>query len=514
METIEISMEIIIAVYAITTIIALLVGYFARKYFARRQKNTLEAKVAKALSEAKEERRQILLKAKDEALKIREIAKQEEIERQRQFLQFEKRLDEREKILNRQLEELENKANILRSKVKEIRKAKEEIAGVRREQIIMLEKIAKLTRKEAEKKLLDNIAEEIKEDLKKRIHKLEMMEREVLEKKAKEILSTVVQKVAVAHTAETTTTVVDLPSDDMKGRIIGREGRNIRTIEELTGTEIVVDDTPGAIVVSGFSPVRRQIAKLALDKLISDGRIHPARIEEAVSEAKERINAAIKEAGEAVVYDLGVTGLDPRLVLLLGRLRFRTSYGQNVLKHSLEVAHLSALLAAELGADVNIAKKAGLLHDIGKAVDHEIKGSHVEIGLNILKKFGVDEEVIKAMKSHHEEYPYETLESVIIQTADAISASRPGARKDTYENYIQRLDELEKVANSFKGVEKSYAIQAGHEIRIFVSPENISDLQAKKMAREIADKIEEELKYPGEIKVNVIRETRVIEVAR
>ncbi len=507
-------MEIIIAAYAVTTIIALLLGYFIRKYLARKQRDTIEEKVARALAGAKEERKQILLKAKDEALKIREAAKREETERQRQFLQLERRLDEREKILNRKLNELEDKANILRAKVKGIKKAREEIDELKKEQLAKLEKIAKLSQKDAQEKLLEKVEEEMKDNLAKKIHKLENLEKEVLEKKARDILSTVIQKCAVGHTAETTTTVVDLPNDEMKGRIIGREGRNIRTIEELTGTEIVVDDTPGAIVVSGFSPIRRQITKLALDKLIADGRIHPARIEEAVKEAKEKVNASIKEAGEAVTYDLGITGLDPRLIQLLGRLRFRTSYGQNVLKHSLEVAHLAALLAAELGADVNVAKKAGLLHDIGKAVDHEIKGSHTDIGINILKKFGVDKEIIDAMKSHHEEYPYETTESIIVQTADAISASRPGARKGTYEDYIQRLDELEKIASSFEGVEKSYAIQAGHEIRVFVSPESISDLQAKRLARQIADKIEEELSYPGEIKVNVIRETRASETAR
>ena len=305
-----------------------------------------------------------------------------------------------------------------------------------------------------------------------------------------------------------------MPNDDIKGRIIGKEGRNIRTLERLTGVELIVDDTPETIIISGFDIVRRHIAKLALEKLIIDGRIQPARIEDAVLKAKEEINEKIKEAGEAAVYDAGIVGLDPKLVWLLGRLRFRTSYGQNVLMHSLEVCHLAGALSAEVGADIVVAKKGGLLHDIGKAVDHEIEGSHVDIGMRLLDKYGVSQPVIDAMKSHHEEYPYETIESRIVQAADAISASRPGARKDTVENYLQRLAELEQVASSFAGVEKAYAIQAGREVRVFVTPDKIDDYSAKKLARDIANRIQEDLKYPGEIKVTLIRETRVIEYAR
>jgi len=335
-----------------------------------------------------------------------------------------------------------------------------------------------------------------------------------LEKKARSIMSQAMQRYAGSHASETTTSTVAIPSDELKGRIIGREGRNIKTLERLAGIEVIVDDTPEAIVISGFNPVRREIARLALERLIEDGRIHPTRIEEAVNFAKTEVNNKIKEAGEAAAYDVGVAGLDPKLIQLIGRLRFRTSYGQNVLLHSLEVAHLAGALAAELGANVSVAKKAGLLHDIGKAVDHEVQGTHIEIGINILKKFGIEKAVIDAMKSHHEDYPFESNEAMIIGAADALSASRPGARKDTLEDYLKRLEDLEKVATSFENVERAYAIQAGREIRVFVKPDQIDDLGSMKLARSIADKIEQELKYPGEIKVNVLRETRAMEMAR
>jgi ribonuclease Y len=342
---------------------------------------------------------------------------------------------------------------------------------------------------------------------------LERESSEVLDKKARDLLSLAIERCASSHATEITTTTVSLPSDEMKGRIIGREGRNIKTIEQLTGTEIIVDDTPEAITVSGFSPIRRHVAKRALEKLILDGRIHPGRIEEAVEQAKKDLAIDIKKAGEEAVYELGVAGLDPKLVQILGRLKYRTSFGQNALKHSVEVAHLSALLAEELGANVTVAKKAGLLHDIGKAVDHEVTGTHPEIGKDIAKKFNLPEEIIIPIATHHEDAP-PTLEAVIVKVADAISGARPGARKDTYEQYLQRLEDLEKVATSFDGIEKAYAIQAGREIRVFVAPDKIDDLAALKLAQAIAKKIEEELKYPGEIKVNVIREKRIIEYAR
>ena len=346
------------------------------------------------------------------------------------------------------------------------------------------------------------------------MQKLERAGIEKYEKRAKEILASAIQKYALSQAQDLTTTMVSIPSDDLKGRIIGKEGRNIRTLERLTGVEIVVDETPETVLISGFDPIRRQIAKLALEKLVQDGRIQPARIEEIVHKVEAEIATQIKESGERAIYETGIVDLDPKIVQLLGRLRFRTSYGQNVLLHSIEMVFLAEAIASELGADVRIAKKAALLHDIGKAVDHQIQGSHVDIGIRILEKFNVEKEVIDAMKSHHEEYPAESLEAVIVQVADQISGSRPGARKDTLEHYIKRLQDLENIANAFAGVDKSYAIQAGREIRVFVNPGEIDDLRAKKLSKEIARKIQEELKYPGEIKVTVIRENRIVEYAR
>ncbi len=388
------------------------------------------------------------------------------------------------------------------------------IYTTREKELQNLERISGLPREQAKEELFRLAEIQYQKDLFEQLKKLEGTRKEEIEKKAREIMVGAMQRFDISQITDVTTTTVSLPSDDMKGRIIGKEGRNIKTLERLTGVDVIVDETPETIIISGFDPVRRQIAKLALEKLMADGRIQPARIEEMVERAKDEINTKTKEAGEAAVYDAGVVGLDPRLIQLIGRLRFRTSFGQNVLLHSLESAHLAGMLAAELGADVSVVKKAALLHDIGKAVDHEVPGTHVDIGKRILEKFGMDERVIKAMQSHHEEYPYETLESRIVQAAEAISAARPGARKETLENYLKRLEELEKIATAFDGVEKAYAIQAGREIRVFVTPEKIDDMKAYKLAKDIAQEIEKELKYPGEIKVMVIRETRAIEYAR
>lgn len=487
-------------------------GYQLRKVLAVKKRDRIETKVETLINEAKAKQKEILLKANDKALKIIEEAKQEERERQQELVRSQKRLEQRESLFDQKLLDLESKKQDLLEKVEKVERLKEEIAKVKEEQLAKLEKIAALSKEEAKQILLDNTEKDMKEDLVARIKKLSNQAAEELDKKAKEILSLAIQRCAASHAAETTTTTIDLPTDEMKGRIIGREGRNIRTIEQLTGTEIIIDDTPQAITISGFSPIRRHVAKKALEKLILDGRIHPARIEEAIDAAKKELAIEIKKAGEDALYDLGITGLDPKLVQVLGRLRYRTSYGQNILQHSLEVAHLSALLAEELGADITIAKKGGLLHDIGKAVDHEVAGGHPEIGYDILKKFGLPEEITYITKGHHEDQP-KTLEAIVVKVADAISGARPGARKDTYEQYLQRLEELEKVAASFVGVEKAYAIQAGREIRIFVIPEEIDDLAAIKLAKEVAKKIEQELKYPGEIKVSVIRETRIIEYA-
>lgn len=489
-------------------------GYLVRQTIARKRLDTAEGKIEKMNEEAEKKSQELVLNAKNKAVEILEEAKKKEKEREDQILRSEQRLEKREIAIDQKTEEIEKNRKVLEQKVEEVRKIRLEAEDARARELERLEKIAGLSKEQAKTILLQLTEEENRDALAERIAKIERQGVEEIEKRAKNIMTSVIQKYAGSHAAEVVTTTVSIPSDEVKGRIIGREGRNIKALEKMTGVEIIVDDTPEAVVISGFDPVRRETCRIALEKLIGDGRIHPTRIEEAVEYAKKEIDNKIKEAGEAAVYDLGIAGLEPKLVYLLGRLRYRTSYGQNVLLHSLEVAHLSGALAAELGADVTVAKKAGLLHDIGKAVDHEIQGTHVEIGMKIMEKFGMQKEIIDAMKSHHEDYPFETPESFIIAAADAISASRPGARKDTLEKYLKRLEELETTANSFAGVERTYAIQAGREIRVFVKPEEIDDLGALKLAREIADKIEQDLKYPGEIKVNVLRETRSVEYAR
>jgi ribonucrease Y len=499
---------------AVALLLGAVAGYFLRQFIARHQKDALELKTKKLLLDAKETARQELDGAKLRAEKIIEEAKAEQKERERDIRKLEERithkdeaLEKREQVISKDTEEIKEKFE----KVKEIRENVEKLEVEKKGE---LEKISKLTEEEAKAILLGELDKKYEGDFLSRIQKLEQFGMAKLEQKSRDILASTIQRIASSTASEVTVTSVTIPSDDLKGKIIGKEGRNIRAIERATGVEIIVDDTPGAILISSFDPVRRQIARVAIENLILDGRIQPARIEEMVEKAKAEIEKTIKEAGEKASYDVGLLDIDPRLLMLVGRLKFRTSYGQNVLQHSVEMAHVSGMLASELGADVTIAKKGALLHDIGKAVDHEIQGTHVEIGRRILQKFNVDNRIIQAMQSHHEEYPYETLESIIVQTADAISASRPGARRDTVENYIKRLEDLEHIATSFPGVEKAYAIQAGREIRIFVTPESVSDLEAKKLARDTADRIESELKYPGEIKVNVIRESRTIEYAR
>ena len=495
-------------------VIGSILGYYARRSIAKRQSQTVEAKLEKLISEAKIEARDIIFRAKEKAVKALDELKKEEQRRSDEYARTRRRLEQREELLDRKEGEVKNEEENLKLKVEQIKKVREEINELREKEIKNLEKIAGFSQDKAKEELLKLVETQYQKDLFEQLKKLEGGGREELEKKAREIMAAAMQRFDSSQITEMTTTAVSLPSDEMKGRIIGKEGRNIKTLERLTGVDVIVDETPETIVISGFDPVRRQVAKLALEKLMADGRIQPARIEEMVEKAKEEINVKIKEAGEIAVYDAGVIGLDPRLIQLLGRLRFRTSFGQNVLMHSLESAHLAGMLAAELGGDVAVAKKAALLHDIGKAVDHEVSGSHVEIGKRILEKFGIDEAVVKAMQSHHEEYPYETLESRIVQAAEAVSAARPGARKETLENYLKRLEELEKIATAFEGVDKAYAIQAGREIRVFVTPEKIDDMKAYKLAKDIACEIEKELKYPGEIKVTVIRETRAIEYAR
>ncbi len=490
------------------------VGYFGRQTIAKNQLDTAESKVAKLLEDAKIESKETLLNAKDKAVKILDEAKKEEKKRSEELRGMERRLEQKEQGLDQKVSNLEKERKNLQGKAQEIKRIREEILQVKQQQIERLEKISGMNKEEAKKVLLKLTEKENKDEIVKVIGQLERDKKEQIEEEAKNMMSLAMQRYAGTHVAETTTSTVALPSDEIKGRIIGREGRNIKALEALTGVEIIVDDTPEAIVISGFDPMRREIARMALNYLIEDGRIHPTKIEDSVEKAKKEINKKIKESGEAAVYDLGLVGIDPRLIQLLGKLRYRTSYGQNVLLHSLEVAHISGALAAELGLDVTKAKKAGLLHDIGKAVDHEIQGTHVELGISILKKFGQSEDVIDAMKSHHEDYPFKNNLGLVIAAADALSASRPGARKDTLEKYLKRLEELETLVLSYGEVQKCYAIQAGREIRVFVNPEKIDDLEALKLAKGIAQRIEEELNYPGEIKVNVIRETRSVEYAR
>jgi len=494
-------------------VVGALAGYFVRKMQATSKMKGAETKAEKIIAEAKTKQSEVLLEAQTKALSIIEEAKKEDNRRRSEISELQSRLEKRETVFSQKLLELQDKQQQLYDKVNKVEEIKEKIKEIKEEQLTKLEKIAQMTKDEAKTVLFNNVESEIKEDLLTRINKLEKESNESLEEKSRDLLAGTMQRLASTYTAEITTTSVELPSDEMKGRIIGREGRNIKVIEQLTGTEIIVDDTPNVITVSGFSSIRRHIAKRALDKLILDGRIHPTKIEDAIEQAKKELAVDIKKAGEEAMYELGITGFDPKLVQIIGRLKYRTSYGQNALRHSVEVAHLSGMLAEELGADVSLAKKGGLLHDIGKAVDHEVQGTHPEIGANIGKKFGLSEDIIAPIETHHDDRP-KGLISIIVKVADAISAARPGARHDSFEQYIYRLEELEKIATSFDGVDKAYAIQAGREIRVFVEAEKVDDLGSRNVAKEIALKIEQELKYPGEIKVSVIREMRVIEYAR
>ncbi len=502
--------------YVIAAIVAV-GGFFIGSWFHQkktsRQAENAQNKAEKILSDARSKEKDLLLKAQDKALKIIDEAKQEENQRRKEINGLQSRLEQRETSFSQKLLDLQDKQQKLYDKVNEVQEIKERIKSIKEEQLSKLEEVAKLSQEDAKDLLLKNVEEKSMEDLMVRIKKMEESTNDQLGEKAKDIMALAMQRMVSSYTVELTTTTIDLPNDEMKGRIIGREGRNIKAIEQMTGVEIIVDDTPNAITVSGFSLIRRHIAKKTLDYLIKDGRIHPTKIEDAVEMAKKELAVDIKKAGEEAMYEVGVTGFDPKLVQILGRLKYRTSYGQNTLSHSIEVAHLAAMLAEELGADVTLAKKGGLLHDIGKAVDHEVQGNHTEIGRDIAKKFNLPAEIIAPIATHHEDQP-DGLISVIVKVADAISSARPGARSDSHENYIQRLEELEKIATSFDGIEKAYAIQAGREVRVFVKPDTIDDLKAHNLARDIAKKIETELKYPGEIKINVIRETRVTEYAR
>ena len=489
-------------------------GYLLRLLISLGKKGSLELDIKQMELSSKEEARRIISEAEARGEEITQKIQKEFKEREERIKKTEDRLAKREEFLDGRVLDLNKEAENVKKKNAEISSLRERASALVKARQAELSKVAGLSHAEAKNELLNTVQKEAEEDLLIRMQKLETEGEKKLEGRAKEILSTVIQRLAVSTASAMMGTTISLPSDELKGKIIGKEGRNIKAFERATGVEVIVDDTPNLITLSSFDSVRRAVAKLALDNLILDGRIQPAKIEEFVERAVAETNKIIKERGEQAAVECEVYNLDPKLISILGRLYFRTSYGQNVLDHSIEMSHLAGMIAQELGADVAVAKAGALLHDIGKALDHEVSGTHVDIGRRILARFNISEDIIKAMQSHHEEYPYETIESVIVQTADAISGSRPGARRDTAERYLKRLGDLEAIALSYEGVEKAYALAAGREIRIFVFPDEVTDLEAKNMAREIAIRVENELKYPGEIKVNVIREARSIEFAR
>jgi ribonuclease Y len=470
--------------------------------------------IDEALKTAETKKREALLEAKEESLRAKNEFERETKERRAELQRYEKRVLSKEETLDRKTEALEKKEARLSIKETELDRLKHEVEEFHERQLQELEKISGLTSEQAKEYLLKTVEEEVKHDTAMLIKELDSKAREEADKKAKDYVVTAIQRCAADHVAETTISVVQLPNDEMKGRIIGREGRNIRTLETLTGVDLIIDDTPEAVILSAFDPIRREVARIALEKLIVDGRIHPARIEEMVEKAQKEVDTMIRESGEAATLEVGVHGIHPELVKLLGKMRFRTSYGQNALKHSIEVAILSGLLAGEIGADVRLAKRAGLLHDIGKSVDHEMEGTHVQIGVDLCRKYKESPIVINAVEAHHQDVEFQSIISCIVQAADTISAARPGARRETLETYTNRLKQLEDITNSFKGVEKSFAIQAGREVRVMVIPEQISDADMVLLARDLSKKIESELEYPGQIKVNVIRESRVTDYAK
>ena len=504
----------VIAIGVGSGIFGLIAGYVIRWALTAGKKGSVEIEVKQMLLAGKEETQKIIQEAEKKAAKRAEEVRAQEKEKEREWKKTEERLVKKEELLDNRQTDIDKEVENIKGKAEEVRAIKVEIEERKRAVETELERVAGLSEEEAKQRLVEKIETRFEEDFRVRLQKLEREGIERLDRRAKDILSTSIQRLAASTAGDIMTTSVTIPNDEIKGKIIGKEGRNIRSFERVAGVELIVDDTPGTIVISAFDPVRRQIARIALENLILDGRIQPQKIEETVEKAKADIGKIIKEKGEQACYECGVLNMDPRLISILGRLYFRTSYGQNVLQHSTEMAHIAAMLAEELGADVAIARAGPLFPDIGKALDHEVQGTHVEIGRRILQKFGADERIIKAMQSHHEEYPYETLESIIVQTADAISGGRPGARRESVENYIKKLEDLERIASSKPGVEKAYALQAGREVRVFVTPQTIGDLEAHALARDIAIQIEQELKYPGEIKVTVIREMRCIEYAR
>ncbi|MDO8429829.1 MAG: ribonuclease Y [bacterium] len=494
--------------------LGLVAGYFLRQSVAKRQANSVELKIKNWQEEAKTQSKEVILEAKEKAAQLLDEVKSEEKIKKVHLDKLEERLLKKEETLEKQLADFVFQKSGMEEESKKLNAAKAETDELKSKILKELEKVAKLTFEDAKGQLLNKVKEDSRGDLLIALNKVENERREEIEKRSLGIITTAIQRYARSHVADVTTSAFQLPNEDLKGKIIGREGRNIRTLERLTGVEIIVDETPDTIIISSFDPLRRETAKMALEKLIKDGRIQPAKIEEKVEEAKQELAKRMVEIGENATLEVGIVGLPKEIIQLLGRLYFRTSFGQNVLIHSIEMAHISAMIASELGARVDVAKKAALLHDIGKAIDHEVEGTHVELGRKILQKYGIDEEVIKAMQSHHDEYPYSNTESYIITTADILSAARPGARRGTVENYIKRLEDLEKIATGFSGVKQAYALSAGREVRVFVIPEQIDDFGALQLAKDIANKIQTDMKYPGEIKVNVIREMRAVEVAR
>ena len=503
---------------ALGAIVGIVLGYIIRKSSAEKRIGSAEAQAKKLLEDAmrnaESKRKEMILEAKEKILADKNDFDNEVKERRGELSRQESRLNTKEENLDRKAEAIEKKDEILTKKIKENEELGEKVRAIREEQLKLLEKISGYSIEEARALLIKNLEDEVKHEQAQKLMELEAEFKEEADKKAKNIISLAIARCASDHVSEATISVVPLPNDDMKGRIIGREGRNVRAIESLIGVELIIDDTPEVITISGFDPVRREIARIALEKLISDGRIHPTRIEETVEKARKEVDASIKQAGEKATFEIGVHGLNIELVKLLGRLKFRTSYGQNVLTHSIEVAELAGVIAGELGADVTLAKRAGLLHDIGKALTAEIEGSHVQIGVDVAKKYKESKEIIHAIEAHHGDVEAHSIIAVIVQAADAISAARPGARRENLENYIKRLEKLEEIAKSFEGVEKTFAIQAGREVRIMVKPEQINDDKMALVAREIVKKIESEMEYPGQIKVNLIRESRVVDYAK
>ncbi len=503
---------------ACTLIVGALIGYIYRKNVGEKAIGSAEQKAKNLILDAENKsetlRKEAILEAKEEAHRLRSYAEKDARERRAEIQRSERRLIQKEESIDRKLENIERKEESITQKEQNIINKQKDLDKIISRQLEELERISGYTIDEAKALLLSNIEKEVRHDASIMIKDIESKAKEEADKKAKYIITGAIQRCAADHVAESTVSVVALPNDEMKGRIIGREGRNIRAIETLTGVDLIIDDTPEAVILSGFDPVRREIARVALEKLIVDGRIHPARIEEMVEKAEREVNAIIKEEGEQAAFEVGIHNLHPELIKLLGRLKYRTSYGQNVLKHSVEVAHLAGLMAGELGLDIKLAKRAGLLHDIGKALDHEVEGTHVDIGIDVLRRYKESEAVINGMAAHHGDYEPKSMEAVLIAAADALSAARPGARRETLDAYIKRLEKLEEIANTTPGVEKSFAIQAGREIRIIAKPDDVNDEEIVFLAREISKKIESELEYPGQIKVNVVRETRAVDYAK